>query len=82
MEEICMLSTLLFLLIIFMAVPAAFGLLVFYHVFVRKKTSPADASNRINHFRLVWFALTREEKFVDIFPWMKNDELENVEKKD
>lgn len=77
-----MLSTLLFLLIIFMAVPAAFGLLVFYHVFVRKKTSPADASNRINHFRLVWFALTREEKFVDIFPWMKNDELENVEKKD
>lgn len=77
-----MLTTLLFLLLIFMSVPAAFGLLVFFHIFVRKKKSPADASNRINHFRLVWFALTREQKFVDVFPWMKNDELENIEGKD
>ena len=76
-----MLTTLLLALMVFMSVPAAFGLLVFFHVFVRKKTSPADASNRINHFRLVWFALTREEKFVDVFPWMKNDEMENIEHK-
>jgi hypothetical protein len=47
---------------------------------VRTKSAPADKSNRINHFRLVWFALTREEKFVTLFPWLKNDEWENINK--
>lgn len=75
-----MISLLLLLLIVFMSVPAAFGLLVFFHVFVRKKKEPADTSNRINHFRLVWFALTREELFVDTFPWMKKDEMDNINK--
>ena len=45
--------------------------------FVRAKRSPMDESNRINHIRLWWFALTRPELFVDRFPWLKNDELDN-----
>lgn len=60
-----------------MVLPAIVGLLVVYHVFVRGKRSPADKSNRINHLRLVWFALTREDEFVGLFPWLKNDEWEN-----
>jgi hypothetical protein len=61
-----------------MALPALLGALVIYHVFVRGKRNPADKSNRINHLRLVWFALTREDKFVGQFPWLKNDEWENM----
>jgi len=64
----------------FMALPSVLGLLVIFHVFVRSKNPPADTSNRINHFRLVWFALTREGLFVGLFPWLKNDEYDNVTK--
>lgn len=39
---------------------------------------PADTSNRINRVRLFWFVLTRPELFVGAFPWLKNDELDNV----
>lgn len=55
------------------------GAFVLFHIF-RPQHGPADTSNRINKIRLVWFALTREGEFVDTFPWMKNDELENVGK--
>lgn len=55
------------------------GVFTFYHL-LRSKKSPADTSNRINHIRLWWFALTREEKFVGQFPWLKRDEWENVSK--
>ena len=65
------------LLIGLMTLPAIVGLLVIYHVFIRGKQSPADKSNRINHLRLVWFALTREDEFVGLFPWLKNDEWDN-----
>lgn len=61
-----------------LATPSLFGLAMIYHVFIRGKHSPADKSNRINHLRLVWFALTREEEFVELFPWLKNDEWENI----
>lgn len=57
--------------------PLAIGVFTFYHLF-RSKTAPADASNRINHIRLWWFALTREDKFVGQFPWLKKDEWENT----
>jgi hypothetical protein len=77
-------TTILFIvfaiMFIFMLAPAALGMLVFFHVFIRGKNPPADKSNRINHFRLVWFALTREEMFVKMFPWMEKDELENITK--
>lgn len=59
---------------------ALVGLFNFYHL-LRPQKSPADTSNRINKFRLWWFVLTREELFVDTFPWLRNDELENVTKK-
>ena len=57
----------------------AVGLLVFFHV-ARPQRAPADASNRINKIRLVWFALTREDLFVGVFPWLRRDELANVQR--
>ena len=58
-------------------VPLALGLFVIYHI-VRPQNPPADASNRINKIRLLWFVLTREELFTDKFPWLKQDEWENI----
>ncbi len=60
-----------------MAFPALIGLFTFYHWF-RPQHKPADSSNRFNPIRLWWFGLTREELFVDLFPWLKHDELDNV----
>jgi len=62
-------------------IPGLFGMLMIYHVFIRSNHYPADKSNRINHFRLVWFALTREEEFVGLFPWLKKDEWDNINNK-
>lgn len=53
------------------------GAFTLWHL-LRSKKKPADTSNRINHIRLWWFALTREELFVDLFPWLKRDELDNT----
>lgn len=61
-----------------LVVPGFLGLLVIYHVFIRGKRAPADKSNRINHLRLVWFALTREDKFTGLFPWLEHDEWDNM----
>lgn len=58
--------------------PGMLGLLVIYHVLIRRKRPPADTSNRINHVRLIWFAMTREDEFVKVFPWLRNDEKDNV----
>lgn len=60
--------------------PTAIGILTMFH-WLRPRKSPTDTSNRINAIRLWWFALTREELFVDVFPWLKNDELDNVRNK-
>lgn len=57
--------------------PMALGLFVLFHIF-RPQHAPADRSNRINKIRLLWFALTREELFVQRFPWLARDELENT----
>ena len=59
-------------------VPLAIGLFVIYHI-ARPQEPPADTSNRINKIRLVWFALTREQLFTEQFPWLKRDELDNVQ---
>jgi hypothetical protein len=56
---------------------ALIGLFTVYHL-LRTSRSPADESNRINRIRLWWFALTREDKFVGLFPWLKRDEWDNV----
>lgn len=53
------------------------GLLVTWHI-ARPQRAPADTSNRLNKARLLWFALTREQMFVEIFPWLRHDEAENV----
>ena len=52
------------------------GLFTFFHL-LRSQKSPADNSNRLNKFRLWWYVLTREDLFVDTFPWLRNDEYEN-----
>lgn len=68
-------------LYIFISLPVALiGLFVFIQVAKCKKL-PMDESNRINHIRLVWFALTRPELFVHTFAWLRNDELHNVKGK-
>lgn len=59
--------------------PALIGVLTMFYWFIPKR-SPADTSNRINSIRLWWFALTRPELFVGVFPWLKNDELDNITK--
>lgn len=58
----------------------ALGGFVLFHIF-RPQHEPADTSNRINKIRLLWFCLTREDLFIDTFPWLKNDELDNVSPK-
>ena len=54
------------------------GLLIAVLVFIKPMKFPADQSNRIAHLRLVWFALTRPERFVELEPWLKMDELDLV----
>ena len=54
------------------------GLLIAWHI-ARPQRSPADTSNRLNKARLLWFAMTREEMFLPIFPWLARDERDNVE---
>lgn len=56
---------------------AMFGLFIIISIFKAKRL-PMDTSNRINHIRLVWFAVTRPQLFVDSFPWLKHDELDNI----
>lgn len=57
------------------------GLLVLYHV-IRPQKAPADPSNRINKLRLIWFAMKHEDRFVDVFPWLKEDETDQLNKKE
>jgi len=56
------------------------GAFFFIKIFVMPNKAPADLTNRINHLRIVWFAVQSPELFVDTFAWLKNDELENVSK--
>lgn len=65
------------LLVGLMALPSVVGLFLMWHV-LRPQRNPADKSNRINKARLLLFALTREDMFVSIFPWLKRDEKENM----
>lgn len=53
------------------------GYIMLYSI-LREQKSPADNSNRINKIRLVWFAMTRENLFIPLFTWLRNDELDNV----
>lgn len=55
----------------------ALGAFILVKLMLSKKP-PMDASNRINHIRLVWFAINRPELFTEQFPWLKRDELDNI----
>ena len=59
----------------------AFFAFVMYSVF-RPQRAPADESNRINKLILIWFALTREELFIELLPFLKRDLLENFNGRD
>lgn len=54
------------------------GIFIIIKVLFLPMKAPADTSNRIAHLRLVWWAITRPEEFTDSFPWLKQDEKENI----
>jgi hypothetical protein len=66
------------LLITFMLPFALIGLFIIVKVLFMPMKAPADTSNRIAHLRLVWFAITRPEWFVESAPWLARDEAENI----
>lgn len=55
----------------------ALGAFILVKLMIPKKP-PMDTSNRINHIRLVWFAINRPELFTEQFPWLRRDELDNL----
>ena len=57
---------------------ALIGLFVLVKVLFMPMKKPADTSNRIAHLRLVWFAISRPENFVDLYPWLTLDEQDNT----
>lgn len=61
----------------FIWVMAMLSIYIIVSIFKAKRL-PMDTSNRINHVRLVWFATTRPELFIDSFPWLRHDELDNL----
>jgi len=71
--------TAIFVILCLLAPFSALGLLIVWHI-ARPQRAPADTSNRINKVRLLWFALTREDLFVPLFPWLGRDEADNVER--
>lgn len=64
----------------------AVGALVLYRTLALRKKAPMDKSNRLNHLRLVWFALNAPHRFAELytqdgelaFPWLRRDEGDNV----
>lgn len=70
---------LLISLIITMFPTWLFGAAILIQI-LKKPPFPVDKSNLFNRFRLLWFAISRQNLFVDLFPWLKNDELDNVNK--
>jgi hypothetical protein len=56
------------------------GTLTFIYWIKPADDDKTDASNVINRIRLWWFALTRPHLFVDVFPWLRHDELDNLNK--
>lgn len=61
------------LLLGLMALPAALGGLVIWHI-ARPQKPPADTSNRISKIRLIWYAMTREDELARAIGWLRLDE--------
>jgi hypothetical protein len=53
------------------------GIFITWHI-VRLKKYPTGQTSRIDKICLLWFVLTQEDKLVKNFPWLMNDEFENV----
>jgi len=70
---------LLIALVISMIPMWAIGMLTFIQWI--RPAQGIDKSNVINRVRLWWFALTRQSLFVGLFPWLLNDELDNIKNK-
>jgi len=64
-----------------MALPAAIGVYTIV-LWLKPPPKPVDRSNVINRIRLWWFALTRQDKFVETFPWLLGDEWDNLHRGD
>lgn len=64
------------LTLLFASVFTIIGIVSVWHV-LRSQKYPADKTNRINKIRLWWFALSKEEKFVGFFPWLRRNEWDN-----
>lgn len=73
-----MIETILLLLVLFMMPFALFGLYMFIFTLIIPMKAPCDTSNRIAHLRLVWFAISKPELSVKIFPWLTRDEGDNL----
>jgi hypothetical protein len=66
-------------LLLFLTFPfTLIGWFVIFKVLILSKKKPMDESNRINHLRLVWWAITRPELFIKQAPWLTKDEMENI----
>ncbi len=73
--------TTLLLVVFVVSLPMTFlGSLVLYYTLIKPKKPPMDESNRINHLRMVWFVMRLRDPglYVKIYPWLKNDEGENL----
>lgn len=57
-----------------------FGSYIFIKVLLLPNSPPADRTNRINHLRVLFFAIQRPEKFIKMYPWLAYDEMENITK--
>ena len=64
--------------LLFMLPFALIGLFVLMKVLFMPMQKPADTSNRIAHLRLVWFAINRPQNFVELYPWLMQDEQDNT----
>lgn len=54
------------------------GAYLFTKVLLMPNAPPADRTNRINHIRVVFFAIQHPEKFIALYPWLARDEAENL----
>ena len=68
----------IWLLIIAMLPMWLLGTYVFVKVLLLPNSPPADRTNRINHIRVVFFAIQRPETFIEMYPWLGRDEAENL----
>jgi hypothetical protein len=65
----------------FSLLPSLIGLLVIYHVLIATKTldDGTELTNRVARTTYFWFAISRPEDGVPLYPWLKYDLKEFLE---